>query len=218
MHSFAYCYTHAASIYFNQFSFQMFTIGDIQSDRYHGWLDDFSAWTLLVYQEFGRSPVISIPNADLLSVIQVFNTIIACQNCISTNVGKKIALFGYDENMQRWLLENIALPNNLETVKIFCSSDDQLFVTGWLDNYKRRFRNVDFEIITFEELNHRLLTCALEYLRSLRIALQDSLIINELNHDFEQICSALEKHGLEKANMENEGIDQGEEAQDYDSS
>ena len=214
MYSFAYCYTHAASIYFNQFLFQMPTISDIRSDKYQTWFDDFPVWTLLVYQELhGVFPVMSIPNADLLSVIQVFNNIIACQNHISTNVGKTITLFGYDENMQQWLRDRVTLPNNLETVKIFCFSDDWFFVTSLVDNYRRRFRNVDFKIIAFEELNHELLSCILKYLRSLRTTFRNSPIINELNQDYENICKTLENRGCEQANMEDDETEQGEEAQ-----
>lgn len=191
------------------------TISDIRSDKYQTWFDDFPALTLLVYQELdGPSPVISISDADLLSVIQVFNNITACQNCVSENFGKIITLFGYDGNIQQWLRGCRILPNNLESVKIFCFSDDWFFVTSLIENYRKRFTNVDFNIIAFEDLNHELLSYTLKYLKVLRIRFKNSPIIYELDYDYEQIRRTLENHGRERANMEDQKLEQGEQPQD----
>jgi hypothetical protein len=104
---------------------------------------------LLLYQLDGVSPVIPVPNADLMSFIQVFDNVIECQNRIR-NSEKIVTLFGYDQTMQQWLASNTDIPNNLKCMNIFCNPDDCSFVTDWVENHIERLENTVFHIITLK--------------------------------------------------------------------
>jgi hypothetical protein len=47
--------------------------------------DHFATWALLLYQLDGVSVVIPVPNARLMSVVQVFHRAVECQNRININ-------------------------------------------------------------------------------------------------------------------------------------
>jgi hypothetical protein len=189
------------------------SIEDIKSDKYKCMFDQFISWTLLLYQLDGVSMVIPVPNADLMSFIQVFDNVIECQNRIR-NSQKKVTLFGYYENMQRWLAHDINIPNNLECVKIFCGSDDCFFVNGWAGNHIKRHKNTAFHIITFEELNHQLLSFGYRYIQKLRKQFKNDFgVLNLLDQDYREICKTLGNCASYKANIEYQRIRESEEEQ-----
>jgi hypothetical protein len=190
----------------------MSTIDDIQFDR-HTYKYAIN-WALLLYQLDGISAVIPLPNANLMSFIRVFNNTIECQNHININPRKMITLFAYNENMERWLADNTNIPNNLKCMKIFCHSDNCSYVSDWAGSHTEKLRNTTFDIITFEELNHELLSFGYKYLRALRKQFRDDYgILNLLDSDYKNILTSLGNHASQRANIENERIRQSQEAQ-----
>ena len=170
--------------------------------------------TLLLYQLDGIAVAIPMPNANLMCFIQVFDNLLQCEDFIHTNAGKLITLFAYDKNLQRWLIQNSPVPNNIRNVKIFCHADDQLFLTRWINRYRHTYANICFEIITFDDLNHALLEFGLKQIQRLREEFQSDFgILNVLDQDYREICQSLGNYALYKANIELERIRQSEEAQ-----
>lgn len=192
----------------------MSAIEDMKSDKYEYMFNHLDTWILLLYELYEVSMVISVPNANLMSIIQVYDSTTECQNRINQNPRKRITLFGYDKNIQRWLADIMVIPNNLECVNIFCGSDDWFFVTARVENYRRKFKNTVFEIMTFEELNQKLLLHSLKYFRSMRIQFKEDFgILTLLNQDYLEICRALKIHALLRADIEDRRIRDSEEAQ-----
>lgn len=170
-------------------------------------------WTLLLYELDGIAVAIPMPNANLMCFIQVFDNLLQCENYIETNSRKLITLFAYDKNLRRWLIQNSPVPNNIRHVKIFCHSDDQLFLTRWINRYRQAYVNIWFEIITFDELNHELLSFGLEHIRNLREEFrEDNGVLNVLDQDYQRICQGLGDYALFRSNIELERIRQSEEA------
>jgi hypothetical protein len=191
----------------------MLSIENIKSDKYDSIFDHFISWALLLYQLDEVSPVIPVPNADLMSFIQVFDNVIECQNRIR-NSQKLVTLFAYDKNMYQWLTSNTDIPNNLKYMNIFCNPEDWFFLTGWAGNYIDRLKNTVFHIITSEHLNHKLLSFGAKYLRELRKQFQNDLDTwNSLDQHYKDICETLENRASQKANIEDERVRQSEEAQ-----
>ena len=136
-----------------------------------------------------------------------------CEDWISTNLEKSITLFAYGQNLQEWLIKNSAVPNNIQSVRIFCHSDDQSYLTHWTNRYRHRYRHILFEIITFDNLNYKLLSFGLDHIQSLRHEFQDDFaILNLLDCDCKRICQSLGNYALHRANIESERIRQSEEA------
>jgi len=190
----------------------MLHIGDIEFNPYIH--EHARHWALLLYQLNGPSAVIPLHNADLMSFIRVFDDTTQCQNHINSNSQKLVTLFGYDENMQPWLASNTGIANNLKYMNIFCSSDDWFFVTDWIQNYKEKFGNTVFNINTFEELNHELLSFGVKYLRELRKQFKNDFgVLNLLDQDIREICKTLGNHASQRANIEYQRIRKSEEAQ-----
>lgn len=177
--------------------------------------DHFDACAFLLYKLNRVSPVIFIPNAKLLSLIQVFDNAIECHHRIDANILKPVTLFGYDENMQRWLSTVNLIPNNLRSVNIFYHVDDEPFVAARVINYRERFGNTSFDKINAHELDQELLSFSLKYLKLLRKQFREDLgILNLLNEDYRAICRALADDALMNATNENERMRESEEAQD----
>jgi hypothetical protein len=176
----------------------MSTIGDTPfSATIYGHAID---WTLLLHQLSGVSIVIPLPDARLLSFIQIFQSMNECRNCITENHGKNITLYAYDGNMQQLLASNIDAPPNVKYIKIFYQLVDHYYVTRWVEYYRRRFQNVLFEIITIEELSNNILSFGLEHIRKLRKKFKDDFgILNRLDQDYKEICRTLGNHARHRA-------------------
>lgn len=190
----------------------MSTIDDIRFNR--DMYEHATSWTILLYQLNGTSAVIPIPNANVMFFIQVFDNRIQCGDWISRNSGKSITLFAYGENLQQWLTEHSPVPNNIQSVKIFCHSDDRSYLTRWTDRYRHRYRHVLFQVITFDNLDYELLSFGLEHIGRIRLEFPaDFGILNLLDYDCKRICDSLGNYALQRANIESERIRKSEEAQ-----
>lgn len=194
------------------FLFQMPTIDDIEFNRFI--YEHATDWTLILYEINGISVVIDIPDANLMSFIQTFNDSIECQELVLRNPRKIITLFVYEKNIQQWLANDNNISDNLQNIKLFCHSDDRLYITEWANRYKNRFNNIIFDIINFEHLNFNLLSFGLEYIKRLRREFQnENGILNILDEDYKRICQSLGNYALQRANIEDERIRQSREAQ-----
>ena len=171
-------------------------------------------WSFLLYQLDGISVTIPVPNADVISFIQIFDNLSRCVDRIERNSGKLITLFTYEKNLQQWLTRNSPIPNNIQHVKIFCHSDDHAYLTHWIDRYRHRYENLHFENITFDNLNYILLAFGLEHIRRVREEFREDFgVLNLLDRDYRRICQSLGNYALDRANIEVERIRQSEEAQ-----
>lgn len=154
-------------------------------------------WTLLLYQKIGVTIPICLCNAQLMSFIRVFNDILQCHNHIDINPRKMITLFAYYENIQQWLSMNLSIPNNINTIKIFCPLNDQVYFTNWAKRYMQRYSSRIFDVFTFEELNHVLLLYGVELLKKRRPYLpSDSNLQDTLDSDYKKLCQALANYFL----------------------
>ncbi|CAF3215752.1 unnamed protein product [Rotaria socialis] len=160
-----------------------------------------SHFTLLLYEHNGVAVAIPLPNSDLMSFVRVFNNIIECRNHIETNLQKLVTLFGYDDNIRHWLSSVDNIPPNLAEIKIFCPAEDRLFATSWTRRYRKRFENITFDIINFEELNYRLLLFGIDHLKQLHSDFQpDSPELQQLVLDYKRVCHALANYFWWEAN------------------
>jgi len=158
-------------------------------------------WTLLLYQQNRVLVAIPLPDAQVMSFIQVFNDTTQCHSHIDTNPRKMITLFAYHQNIQQWLSDNFSIPHNLETIEIFCPSNDRLFFTGWAKRYIEIYRNCTFNVFNFEELNNTLLLFGADLLKNRRPYLPSDPYLQEtLNEDYRRICRALGNYFWHEAN------------------
>jgi hypothetical protein len=102
----------------------MKTIKDIEPDKVI--YPTASSLVFLLYQTDGESIAISLPNAHLMSFVQVFSNTTECLDCINTNGRKTITLFVV-ENCMEWLKGNLYLKHRPQVNKIyiFCSSSEK---------------------------------------------------------------------------------------------
>ena len=176
----------------------MLSIYDIQFSNQTYEYAEYCA--LLLFELRGICAVIELPDAHRMTFIQVFRQTTQCQHYITTNLHQKVTLFAYDQNMERWLADNIIMPHNVEEMKIFCHSDNQFYVREWASFYEHRLSNLTINVCPLEELNHELLVFGCKFIRKLRKQFQhDITILNQLNHDYQVICETLENNALMKA-------------------
>ena len=177
----------------------MQTIDDIRFDN--NTYTAASYWTLLLYQQDGLAMVIPVPDADLMSFVQVFDDRIQCENHINTNLQKMITLFAYDGNIEPWFANTNSIPHNLQDIKIFCHDNDQSFVARWARRHIHRFKNTNFEIITFGELNHKLLLFGAHRLKKLHSEFQPaSHSLIRAHQDYKRLCQVLANYFWHEAN------------------
>jgi hypothetical protein len=160
-------------------------------------------WTLLLYQRDGVHPAISLPNADLMSFIQVFNDRKLCHNHINANDRKMITLFGYKENIEQWLAENSSLSKNLVKIKIFCESGNRFFLVAWIRCYMQKLRTIIFDVISIDKLNYELLLFGVDLLQTPRPSSLSSEDSRRLDNDYRRICHALANYFWHEANNQN---------------
>lgn len=185
----------------NQYKYFFFQMQTIENIEFNGSLyRPADLWTCLLYQEFGVTIPVSLPNAQLMSFIQVFNDILRCHKHIDRNPRKMITLFIYNENIQQWLLtNNLPIPNNIEKIKIFCPSNEQLFFTNWIQRYIHLYKKCTFEIIALEDLNYRLLLYGADLLKKPRLFFpSDENLQDAFNIDYKNICQTLANHFLDE--------------------
>lgn len=166
---------------------------------------------ILLYHMNGTHIAIPLPNAHLMSFIQVFNDTRECLNYIITTDKPNITLFVYEDNM-RWLIMNSYFENisQLCRIYIFCSSSpEQNYWTTWT----QRFRAKIEEPFLYNDLDFRLLCFGSNHIPNVRQHFEnDNSVLNRLNEDERTICRSLAKYYLQRANAQNDRIRQSEEA------
>ena len=159
-----------------------------------------SRWTILLYEQNGVNVPIQLPNADLMSFIQVFRDTVQCQTHIETNLQKLVTLFAYEQDIQQWLANN-DMPENLEEIKMFCHPQDRLFVNAWTRRHKRRFQNTTLEIIDWDSLNYRILLYGVDYLKRLHSDfVRGSRSQKRARRNYKSICHVLANYFWSEAN------------------
>jgi hypothetical protein len=145
----------------------MQTINNIQFDR--NLFSQFDSSIMILYQSKGVTSNIPLSNVDLLTFVEPFDEISACQDSIKTNDRKKFILFTYCDNIETWLWNNKPIPDNLEEIIIFCPfPDDVQFYRDWARRYTRKVT----DIITFDQLERQLLIFGRKYIRNLCLNFQ----------------------------------------------
>jgi hypothetical protein len=140
----------------------METINNIQFNR--NLFSQFNCSVVILYQTEGVSLHIPLSNVDLLTFIEPFDEISACQDCIKRNDRQTFILFTYCNNIETWLWNNNPIPDNLEEIIIFCPfSSDIQFYRDWA----RRFTRKVIDIITFDQLERQLLIFGTKYIGNL---------------------------------------------------
>jgi len=166
-------------------------------------------WILFLYQLDTIGPVIPVPDAHLMRFIQVFNNIIDCHIHISNNLAKEIVLYILNENFHIWLTRQMNIPNNIKTMKILCPEDGCVYYDYWVKRYRYRYPNTNYYVITFNQLNHDLLTSSLKCLRVIRR--EFPAMTSELNQLEREINDCLNTSVLQRINQEDERIQLGEQ-------
>jgi hypothetical protein len=155
--------------------------------------------SLLLCEMRRVGPVIQLPDAAKMTFIRVFLETSLCQNYINNHPGNIAILFGYDQNMQPWLADDINMLARLEGMKIFCHSDYVGYVMGWTHLYQLRL-NIAIDICTFEDLNEELLRFGCRYIRTLRQQFENNNdIYNQLNDDYNAILATLRNNAINRA-------------------
>lgn len=159
-----------------------------------------SIWTVLLYQQNGVNVPVQLPNADVMSFIQVFGNLDHCRNHIERNLQKLVTLFAHEQNIRQWLAIH-GIPQNLQEIKIFCNHDDEPFVNAWANRHKHKYRHTTFQIIDCDKLNYRLLLFGADHLKRLRSDfVAGSRSEKRARRNYKSICHVLANHFWFEAN------------------
>lgn len=177
----------------------MQTIDDI---RFNAHLyENCSVWAILLCQQNRVNVPIQLSNADLMSFVEPFNNIAQCQGRIQMNPRKLVTLFVDESNIQPWLTSH-NVPNNVQEIRIFCDSNDRLFVNALTRRHAHRFQHTTWETIGHETLNYRLLLFGVDQLKEILRSdfEQGSNSYQQAHQNYKSICHALANYFWSEAN------------------
>ncbi|CAF1076187.1 unnamed protein product [Adineta ricciae] len=157
----------------------------------------------LLYETSGVALAIALPNANIMSFINPFTQIAECRDHVENNPRKIITLFAWNENMQRWLSGVESISGNLKVIKIFCGLLEQGYVNSWIKRYKKQWKNVEFDIISYDELNYALMVFGVDHLKRLYPDFpRGSPEYQQLHLNYKRVCRALANYFWDEANRE----------------
>ncbi len=165
----------------------MQTINDITFNK--NLYSNFNQWIIILYQKEIPSLTLILSNANLMTFIQPFDNISRCQEYIMINDQKTFTIFTYSGNIRTWLAKNNHIPNNVDSIIIFCPFSNEIeYWKRWTRRYTQKIKDV----ITYDVLERQLLMFGIKYIEDLFFNFQnDEQIFNLLKEDRTKMCLAL---------------------------
>lgn len=146
----------------------MLSIRNIRFDQFY---QQASYWTLLLYQLESVGLEIPLPNAQLMSFLQVFECKQRCRDYIMEYNQRMVTLFAYSENVEKWWAAyHDDTPYNLQQIHVFCDSHKDI---TWMNLYTGRFKSLIKETFLYDQLDHKLLYHAIQHIDNIKPEFQD---------------------------------------------
>lgn len=146
-------------------------------------------WVLLLNKMNQRPINIPIPNAHILTFINVFNDRADYQDHIENNNNNEFTLFLDDENAQQLLLCGYGVPDRLNKITAFCENDlDKNYLQVWIR--RRGYLSID-TIILDDDLDSKLLAFGMDFIKDLlRRSRDDHAVYNLLWNHYQALCAS----------------------------
>lgn len=170
---------------------------------------------LLLYQltKGETARVLDLPDAQFMDYVQPFDNLPNCLNYMITNPQNQFTLYIFEVNLLQ--LDVKSIPSNVQTIHVFCTTDNTSYTNRQLVRYVKRNSNIRPYAISFRQLNNHLLISGLELERHFRQQFtHDSTKINQLKDNFSADCFTLLRINMQqRIDIEDEQIKISEEAQ-----
>ncbi len=138
-------------------------INDIQPDHFYR---QASYWTLLLYQLDDVCLAIPLPNAQLMSFLQVLENRQECRDYILEHNQRMVTLFAYSGNMEKWWAAyKDDTPYNLQEIHIFCDAPKDV---TWMNTYTGRFKSQIKDTFVYDRLDDKLLYYAIGFIDNIK--------------------------------------------------
>ncbi|CAF3397600.1 unnamed protein product [Rotaria socialis] len=171
----------------------MRTIDDINFDR--NYLHPTIRFLLLddlTTNRVGPTPVIPLPNALLMTFVNVYNNLMQCQLYIRNENRKMIKLCISNRNIMDWDNLNNEMHSNVNEVYIFCDTFyDYTLMQRWNGCYQDKIRGVYLP----DQVDHKLLKLGIDYIYSILPEFQEDRGLSRIfRADARRLLDALREY------------------------
>ena len=152
-----------------------------------------SYFFLLLYNHKPHpSTPVELPHARLLSYVQPFGDLLACQQHVDNHRQKMITLFTTDSKFIRWHNDSPDLNSNLNPIYIYCDTlEGHSRIIGTQNSYSRNIQKV----LMVQELDFDLLIAGLQYIRNVSQEFQDDPgVCNLFRADGRRVLQAMNNY------------------------
>lgn len=111
----------------------------------------------------GPVPVVALPNALIMTFINVFQDLNICRQYISEQNQKVIKLFISNSNLIDWDNVTDKVENNIQDVYVFC---DTFFNYLQMKQWKGLYQNKIRDVYLTDQVDYQLLRLGVDYLHS----------------------------------------------------